>query len=106
MIQRLKTTSFLSPSAPGLSSSTSAASSASSSPAHHKLNHIEERFDPDPLWKTFQKPARDATAGDCLGYGYPKYVSHEVLLNEKRNYLVDDSVFVRIQVDLSYSHIF
>ena len=71
-----------------------------------KLRHIEERFDPDPNWKTFQKPDLEATAADCLGYGYPKYVSHEVLLNEKRNYVVDDAVFIRIQVDLSYSHIF
>lgn len=63
-----------------------------------KLHHIEERFDPDPNWKTFQKPTRESTACDCLGYGYPKYVSHEVLLN-KRNYVEEDTIFIKIEVD-------
>ena len=96
-------TSTSSPSSPA---SPSRGVGASSTAVDDRLQHIEERFDPDPNWKTFQRPSRDATAADCLGYGYPKYVSHDVLLNEKRNYLVDDCVFIRIQVDLSYSHMF
>ena len=96
-------TSTSSPSSPA---SPSRGVGASSAVVDDRLQHIEERFDPDPNWKTFQRPSRDATAADCLGYGYPKYVSHDVLLNEKRNYLVDDCVFIRIQVDLSYSHMF
>jgi TNF receptor-associated factor 4 len=65
-----------------------------------KRQNIEERFDPDPNWKTFQKPLKENTANDCLGYGYPKYVSHEVLL-KKRSYLTEDCIFVKIEVDNS-----
>merc|ERR1712136_231419 len=38
------------------SSASSSAASDLQYPVHHKLRHIEERFDPDPNWKTFQKP--------------------------------------------------
>lgn len=66
---------------------------------HQQQQHVEERFDPDPNWKTFQKPRRENTASDCLGYGYPKFISHETLLSKKRGFVFEDAVFVKIEIE-------
>ena len=96
--------------------SSSAAPSTSASPAasedgertkkqhlqhyhQHQRQNVEERFDPDPNWKTFQKPRRENTASDCLGYGYPKFIAHDALLSKKRGFVFEDAVFVKIEIE-------
>ncbi|GAB6029628.1 hypothetical protein CHUAL_005366 [Chamberlinius hualienensis] len=58
--------------------------------------NIVESFVPDPTWKNFQKPSNDP---DSLGFGFPKFVSHETL--KKRHYIRDDVLFIRVKVDPS-----
>lgn len=56
--------------------------------------NITESFVPDPTWKHFQKPVKDTGA---LGFGYPKFVSHEIL--KTREYIKDDSIIIKVKVD-------
>ena len=56
--------------------------------------NLAESFLPDPSWKHFQKPVKDE---ESLGFGYPKFVSHDIL--KTRNYIRDDSIIVRATVD-------
>lgn len=56
--------------------------------------NITESFVPDPTWKHFQKPSKDI---ESLGFGYPKFVSHEIL--KSRDYIKDDSIIVKVCVD-------
>jgi len=58
--------------------------------------NIVESFIPDPNWKNFQRPS---TEPDSLGFGFPKFVPHEML--ETRNYVRDDCIFIKIRVDPS-----
>lgn len=61
-----------------------------------KRDTITESFVPNPSWKHFQKPSSDA---DGMGFGYPKFISHEALLNG--TYIKDDQIFVKITVNQS-----
>lgn len=61
-----------------------------------KTCNIVESFIPDPSWKNFQRPSKEP---DSLGFGFPKFVSHEML--KKRNFLKDNTIFIRIKVDPS-----
>ena len=64
--------------------------------------HIKECFTPDPTWKNFQKPSKDV---HMLGYGYPTFVAQSFL--KTKNYLKDDVLFVRVNVDCSkITHIY
>ena len=56
--------------------------------------NIVESFIPDPNWKNFQRPSCQP---DQLGFGFPKFVPHEML--KTRNYVRDDSLFIKIRVD-------
>ncbi|XP_025091668.1 TNF receptor-associated factor 4-like isoform X2 [Pomacea canaliculata] len=56
--------------------------------------HLSESFVPDPTWKHFQKPVKNV---DSLGFGYPKFVSNEIL--KTRDYIKDDSIIIRVSVD-------
>jgi len=56
--------------------------------------NIVESFIPDPNWKNFQRPSREP---DQLGFGFPKFVPHQML--QTRNYIRDDSIFIKIRVD-------
>merc|ERR1712223_416420 len=58
--------------------------------------NIVESFIPDPNWKNFQRPS---TEPDSLGFGFPKFVPHEML--ETGNYVRDDCIFIKIRVDPS-----
>ena len=58
--------------------------------------NITESFVPDPTWKHFQKPIKDV---DQLGFGYPKFVSHEVL--KTRDYVKSDSIVIKVKIDNS-----
>ncbi|OQR72238.1 TNF receptor-associated factor 4-like [Tropilaelaps mercedesae] len=61
-----------------------------------KACHIIESFVPDPTWKNFQRPSKEP---DALGFGFPRFVSHEML--KKCHYLRDDTLFIRVKVDES-----
>ncbi|CAG9771399.1 unnamed protein product [Ceutorhynchus assimilis] len=58
--------------------------------------NIIESFIPDPTWKNFQRPSREP---DSLGFGFPKFVSHEML--KKRYFMREDVMFIRVKVDPS-----
>lgn len=58
--------------------------------------NIVESFVPDPTWKNFQRPSKEP---DTLGFGFPRFVSHEML--KKRNFVKDDVMFLRVKVDPS-----
>ena len=59
-----------------------------------KRDTITESFVPNPSWKHFQKPSGDV---DGMGFGYPKFISHETLLNG--TYVRDDQIFIKISVN-------
>ena len=61
-----------------------------------KRVNIVESFVPDPTWKHFQKPVKDV---DQLGFGYPKFISHEIL--KTREYIKGDSIIIKVKVDNS-----
>ncbi|XP_069703120.1 TNF receptor-associated factor 4 isoform X1 [Periplaneta americana] len=61
-----------------------------------KACNIVESFIPDPTWKNFQRPSKEP---DSLGFGFPRFVSHEML--KKRHFLKDDTMFIRVKVDPS-----
>ena len=58
--------------------------------------NVVESFLPDPSWPNFQRPSRQP---DQLGFGFPKFVPHELL--SARNYIKEDSLFIKIRVDPS-----
>jgi len=56
--------------------------------------NVVESFIPDPSWPNFKRPSR---APDQLGFGFPKFVPHEML--KARKYVRDDCLFIKIRVD-------
>ena len=56
--------------------------------------NVVESFIPDPSWPNFERPSREP---DQLGFGFPKFVPHELLAT--REYVKDDALFVKIRVD-------
>ncbi|XP_076344560.1 TNF receptor-associated factor 4-like isoform X7 [Tachypleus tridentatus] len=56
--------------------------------------NIVESFVPDPSWKNFQRPTKEP---DSLGFGFPRFVSHEIL--KKNSYIKDDTIFIKVRVD-------
>jgi len=56
--------------------------------------NVVESFIPDPSWPNFQRPSREP---DQLGFGFPKFVPHEML--SARKYVRDDCIFIKIRVD-------
>ncbi|XP_058796875.1 TNF receptor-associated factor 4 [Phymastichus coffea] len=65
-------------------------------PVADKACNIVESFIPDPTWKNFQRPSREP---DSLGFGFPRFVSHEMI--RKRHFLKDDTMFIRVKIDPS-----
>ncbi|XP_049952373.1 TNF receptor-associated factor 4 isoform X1 [Schistocerca serialis cubense] len=65
-------------------------------PVPEKACNIVESFIPDPTWKNFQRPSKEP---DSLGFGFPRFVSHEML--KKRHFVKDDTMFIRVKVDPS-----
>lgn len=57
---------------------------------------VAESFVPDPSWENFQRPSK---APDSLGFGFPRFISHENL--SKRPFVKEDTMFLRIKVDPS-----
>ncbi|KAJ8276031.1 hypothetical protein COCON_G00077830 [Conger conger] len=72
-----------------------------SDPSLSKPQHITETFNPDPNWKNFQKPsstARNSLDESTLGFGYPKFISHEEI--KKRNYVRENAIFLKASIDI------
>lgn len=59
-----------------------------------KACNIVESFIPDPTWKNFLRPSKEP---DSLGFGFPRFVSHDLL--HKRHFIRDDTMFLRVKVD-------
>jgi TNF receptor-associated factor 4 len=57
---------------------------------------IAESFVPDPSWENFQRPSHEP---DTLGFGFPRFVAHEML--NRRPFVKEDTVFLRVKVDPS-----
>ncbi len=62
----------------------------------HSACNIVESFIPDPSWPNFRRPSPTADP-DQLGFGFPKFVPHEMLASRK--YVKDDCIFIKIRVD-------
>lgn len=77
-----------------------------SDPTLSKPQHITESFNPDPTWPNFQRPRPGAVGSvrsgcldeSLLGFGYPKFISHEQMM--KRNYIRDNSIFLKASIDV------
>ena len=57
--------------------------------------HLSDTFRPDPTSSSFKQPTSDMN----IASGCPLFVPHSVLNGS--SYIVDDAIFVRIQVDTS-----
>lgn len=57
---------------------------------------VAESFVPDPSWENFQRPSLEP---DQLGFGFPRFISHELL--NRRPFVKEDTVFLRVKVDPS-----
>ncbi|KAH8262622.1 TNF receptor-associated factor 4 [Drosophila bipectinata] len=57
---------------------------------------VAESFVPDPTWENFQRPSNEP---DQLGFGFPRFISHELL--HSRPFIKGDTVFLRVKVDPS-----
>ncbi|XP_055685595.1 TNF receptor-associated factor 4 [Lutzomyia longipalpis] len=57
---------------------------------------VAESFVPDPTWENFQRPSMEP---DTLGFGFPRFISHELLT--RRPFVKDDTIFLRVKVDPS-----
>ena len=65
-------------------------------PDRQSAVNIVESFIPDPSWANFQRPSQVADP-DQLGFGFPKFVPHGML--SLRNYVKDDTVYIKIRAD-------
>ena len=59
---------------------------------HGRLQGLKKNWEPNHV--AFKKPV-DGEAP--VGYGFPQFVSHNDL--RKRLFLVDDTLFIKVQVD-------
>lgn len=57
---------------------------------------VAESFVPDPTWENFQRPSSEP---DQLGFGFPRFISHEML--QRKTFIKEDTVFLRVKVDSS-----
>jgi TNF receptor-associated factor 4 len=65
-------------------------------PDRNSAVNIVESFIPDPAWANFARPSL-VEDPDQLGFGFPKFVPHGML--DLRNYVKDDTLFVKIRAD-------
>ncbi|KAK7104049.1 TNF receptor-associated factor 3-like [Littorina saxatilis] len=59
--------------------------------------HLTDHFQPDPNSSSFQRPTSEMNVAS----GCPLFVSHAVVDNPSNGYLRDDTIFIRIVVDLN-----
>ncbi|XP_045439066.1 TNF receptor-associated factor 5 isoform X2 [Pipistrellus kuhlii] len=62
-----------------------------------KKNHIVETFKADPNSSSFKRPDGEMN----IASGCPRFVAHSVLENAKSTYIKDDTVFLKVTVDLT-----
>lgn len=62
-----------------------------------KKNHIVEVFRADPNSSSFKRPDGEMN----IASGCPRFVSHAVLENTKNTYIRDDTLFLKVVVDLT-----
>jgi TNF receptor-associated factor 4 len=65
-------------------------------PDRNSAVNIVESFIPDPNWPNFSRPST-VEDPDQLGFGFPKFVPHGMLA--VRNYIKDDTLFIKIRAD-------
>ncbi|XP_053514550.1 TNF receptor-associated factor 5 isoform X3 [Artibeus jamaicensis] len=62
-----------------------------------KKNHIVETFKADPNSSSFKRPDGEMN----IASGCPRFVPHSTLENAKNTYIKDDTVFLKVAVDLT-----
>nr|XP_060610308.1 TNF receptor-associated factor 5 isoform X1 [Anolis sagrei ordinatus] len=62
-----------------------------------KKNHIVETFKADPNSSSFKRPEGEMNVAS----GCPRFVPHTLLENAKSTYVKDDTIFLKVVVDLS-----
>ncbi|CAH6789680.1 Traf5 [Phodopus roborovskii] len=62
-----------------------------------KKNHIVETFKADPNSSSFRRPDGEMN----IASGCPRFVSHSTLENSKNTYIKDDTLFLKVAVDLT-----
>lgn len=62
-----------------------------------KKNHIVETFRADPNSSSFRRPDGEMN----IASGCPRFVSHSTLENSKNTYIKDDTLFLKVAVDLT-----
>uniref|UniRef100_A0A8C5UYQ8 TNF receptor-associated factor n=1 Tax=Microcebus murinus TaxID=30608 RepID=A0A8C5UYQ8_MICMU len=62
-----------------------------------KKNHVMETFKADPNSSSFKRPDGEMN----IASGCPRFVAHSVLENPKNTYIKDDTLFLKVAVDLT-----
>ncbi|XP_039737072.1 TNF receptor-associated factor 5 isoform X2 [Pteropus medius] len=62
-----------------------------------KKNHIMETFKADPNSSSFKRPDGEMN----IASGCPRFVAHSTLENAKNTYVKDDTMFLKVAVDLT-----
>uniref|UniRef100_A0A8C9NZG3 TNF receptor-associated factor n=1 Tax=Spermophilus dauricus TaxID=99837 RepID=A0A8C9NZG3_SPEDA len=62
-----------------------------------KKNHIMETFKADPNSSSFKRPDGEMN----IASGCPRFVAHSTLENSKNTYIKDDTLFLKVAVDLT-----
>ncbi|KAM5202766.1 TNF receptor-associated factor 5 isoform 2-T3 [Hipposideros larvatus] len=62
-----------------------------------KKNHIVETFKADPNSSSFKRPDGEMN----IASGCPRFVAHSMLENAKNTYIKDDTLFLKVAVDLT-----
>ncbi|XP_029449127.1 TNF receptor-associated factor 5 isoform X2 [Rhinatrema bivittatum] len=62
-----------------------------------KRNHIVEGFRADPNSSSFKRPDGEMN----IASGCPRFVSHAALENARNTYIKDDTLFIKVTVDLT-----
>ncbi|KAM5238924.1 TNF receptor-associated factor 5 isoform 2-T2 [Ctenodactylus gundi] len=62
-----------------------------------KKNHIMETFKADPNSSSFKRPDGEMN----IASGCPRFVAHSTLENAKNTYIKDDTIFLKVTVDLT-----
>ena len=62
-----------------------------------KKNHIIETFKADPNSSSFKRPDGEMN----IASGCPRFVAHSTLESAKNTYIKDDTLFLKVAVDLT-----
>ena len=59
--------------------------------------NVMESFIPDPTWPNFAAPPTEGDNSDTLGFGFPRFLSHQML--NQRQYIRNDTIYLKIRAD-------